>query len=162
RGAAMMHASLLVRDISERLNQGGDPRDHFGRILLNISPYSAFAMDVLVGAAWDQVKGEVPAWREKVGEAPALFAALGRKYADLKEYGEAENYLRRYIDLSPDPWAYRMLADCYRARGEAGRWQATLDEFLAKTEPAGLAHAKTQVDIANVLMRHGRWQDAKK
>jgi tetratricopeptide (TPR) repeat protein len=161
-GAAMMHGSLLVRDIAERLRQTDASKDHFGRILLNISPYSAHAMGVLIEAAWDQIKGEVPAWREKVGEAPALFAALGRKYADLKEYGEAENYLRRYIDLSPDPWAYRMLADCYRARGEAERWQATLDEFLAKTEPAGLEHAKVQVDIANELMRRGRWQDAKK
>jgi uncharacterized protein HemY len=161
-GAAMMHGSLLVQDISERLRITDAARDRFGRNLLNISPYSAHAMGVLIGAAWDQVQGEVPAWREKVGEAPALFAALGRKYADLKEYGEAENYLRRYIDLSPDPWAYRMLADCYRARGEAERWQATLDEFLAKTEPAGLEHAKVQVDIANELMRRGRWQNAKK
>ena len=119
-------------------------------------------MGVLIGAAWDQVKGEVPAWREKVGEAPALIAALGRKYAELKEYGEAEKYLRRYMELSPEPWAYRLLADCYEARGESERWQATLDEFLAKTEPAGLEHAKVQVEIANDLMKRGRFADAKK
>ena len=55
-----------------------------------------------------------------------------------------------------------MLADCYRARGQEDRWQATLDEFLAKTEPAGLEHAKLQVDIANDLMKRGRFADAKK
>jgi uncharacterized protein HemY len=119
-------------------------------------------MGVLVGAAWDQVKGEVPAWREKVGEAPALIAALGKKYAELKDFGEAEKYLRRYIELSEDPWAYRLLADCYKARGDSERWQATLDEFLANTEPAGLEHARLQVDIANDLMKQGRWTDAKK
>ena len=41
-------------------------------------------MATLVEAAWDQVKGEVPAWREKVGDAPALIGALGKKYAELK------------------------------------------------------------------------------
>ena len=119
-------------------------------------------MGVLIGAAWDQVKGEVPAWREKVGDAPALIAALGRKYAELKEYGEAEKYLRQYIEISPDPWAYRSLADATRPAARRDRWQATLDEFLANTEPAGLEHAKLQVEIANDLMKRGRWADAKK
>ena len=119
-------------------------------------------MGILIGAAWDQVKGEVPGWREKVGDAPALIAALGRKYAELKDYDEAEKYLRRYMELSPDPWAYRLLADCYKARGESDRWQATLDEFLANTEHAGLEHAKVQVQLANDLMKRGRWADAKK
>ena len=161
-GASTIHVSLLVRDIAERLRQTDTARDRFGRILLNLSPYSANAMGILIGAAWDQVKNEVPGWREKVGEAPALIAALGRKYAELKDYGEAEKYLRRYMELSPDPWAYRLLADCYMARGESDRWQATLDEFLANTEPAGLEHAKVQVDIANDLMKRGRFADAKK
>jgi tetratricopeptide (TPR) repeat protein len=161
-GAAMIHGSLLVRDIAERLRQSDAARDRFGRILLNLSPYSAHAMGVLIAAAWDQVKGEVPAWREKVGDGPALIAALGRKYAELKEYAEAEKYLRRYMELSPDPWAYRLLADCYKAQGDSDRWLATLDEFLANTEPAGLEHAKLQVDIANDLMKRSRFADAKK
>jgi tetratricopeptide (TPR) repeat protein len=160
--SAMLQVSLVARDIAERLRQTNARRDQFGRILLNISPYSAHAMGVLVEVAWDQVKDEVPAWSEKVGEAPALIAALGRKHAELREYNEAENYLKRYIGISPDPWAYRLLADCYRARGQEDRWQATLDDFLAKTEPAGLEHAKVQVDIANDLMRRGRFAEAKK
>jgi tetratricopeptide (TPR) repeat protein len=160
--AAMVHFSLVARDLAERLRHTNTRRDQLARALLDISPYSAFAMSVLIESDWDVVIGEVPGWREKVGGAPALLAALGRKYADLREFAEAENYLRRYIDLSPDPWAYRTLADCYKARGESERWQATLDEFLAKTEPAGLEHAKVQVDIANELMKRGRYVDAKK
>ncbi len=161
-GASMIHGSLLAPDIAERLRTTQAARDHFGRILLNLSPYSAHAMGVLVEAAWDQVKGEVPAWRAKVGDAPALIAALGRKHADLREFAEAETDLRRYIEISPDAWAYRRLADCYKARGESERWQATLDEFLAKTEPAGLEHAKVRVEIADDLMKSGRYADAKK
>jgi tetratricopeptide (TPR) repeat protein len=160
--SATAHVSLLVHDIAERLRTTSAPREHFARILLNISPYSPFAMGVLVEVAWDQVKDQVPAWRAKVGDAPALIAALGRKDVELKEYGQAENDLRRYIEISPDPWAYRLLADCYKARGQDDRWQATLDQFLAETEPAGLEHAKLQVDIANELMKRGRFADAKK
>lgn len=160
--ASTIHVSLLARDIAERVRQTTAAKDRYGRILLNISPYSAHAMGVLIEAAWDEVKDEVPAWREKVGEAPAMIAALGRKYADLKDYGEAEKYLRRYVELSPDPWAYRLLADCFKARGHSERWRTTLDEFLAKTEPAGLEHAQIQVEIANDLMSRGRFADAKK
>jgi tetratricopeptide (TPR) repeat protein len=161
-GSSALQVSLLERDIAERLRRTNAARDHFGRILLNINPYSAHAMGILVEVAWDQVKGEVPTWREKVGDAPALIAALGRKYAELKQYDEAEKYLRQYMEISPDPWAYRTLAECYKARGDNDRWLATLDEFLTKTEPAGLEHAKLQVDIANDLMKRGRWADAKK
>ena len=49
-----------------------------------------------------------------------------------------------------------------RIGGTAAHALATLDEFLAKTEPAGLEHAKLQVDIANDLMKRGRFADAKK
>ena len=106
--SAMLQISILTRDIAQRLQQTDAARDHAARILLNISPYSAHAMGVLVEVAWDQVKGEIPAWRKKVGEAPALIAALGRKHAEFSEYDEAEEELRHYIEISPDPWAYRI------------------------------------------------------
>ncbi len=160
--ASQLHISILVRDVSERLRQTNATRDHLARILLNISPFSSYAMGVLVEVAWDQVKADVPAWRKQVGDAPALIADLGRKHAELREYDEAEKDLRQYIALSPDPWAYRLLADCYRARGQDDRWLATLDEFLARTEPAGLERARLQVDIANDLMKRGRFEQARK
>ena len=124
------------------------------RILLNISPYSAYAMGILIEAAWDQVKDEVPAWREKVGEAPALIAALGRKYAELKRLRRGGEVPEALHGALPRPLG---LPSCWptatRPGASSDRWQATLDEYLAKTEPAGLEHAKVQVDIANDLMK---------
>ena len=156
------HCSILARDFAERLRQTNDRKDHFGRVLLIISPYSAYAMGTLVEADWDEVKDEVPAWRAKVGDAPALLGALGKKYVELKQYDEAEKYLKRYMELSADLWVYQQLAACYEARGDRERWKATLDDYLTKTEAAGLQHAQVQVQLANYLMKQGRWADAKK
>jgi tetratricopeptide (TPR) repeat protein len=160
--ASFAHCSTLARDFSERLKRTTDKKDHFGRILLIVSPYSAYAMATLVEHAWDQVKGEVPGWRAKVGDAPALLGALGKKYAELKQYDEAEKCLERYMEQSPDRWAYQSLAECYQARGNFDRWKATLDDFLTKTEDAGLEHARVQVQLANYYMSQKRWEDAKK
>ncbi len=158
---SLTHCSILAHDVAERIRQVGDKKDHFGRLLLIISPYSGYAMGTLVAADWDRVKGEVPAWREKVGDAPGLIGALGKKYAALKQYDEAEKYLKRYTELSGDEWAYQELSACYEARGDRERARATLDEYLNKTEDAGLQHAQIQVQMANKLMKEGRWQEAK-
>ena len=119
-------------------------------------------MGTLVEANWDEVKNEVPAWRAKVGDAPALIGALGRKHFERKEYDEAEKDLKRYMELCPDLWVYERLASCYEARGDRDRWKATLDDYLANTEDSGLQHAKVRVQLANYLMTRERWADAKK
>ena len=156
------HVSIVARDFSERLKRTTDRKDHFGRVLLVISPYSAYAMATLVEHAWDQVKGVVPGWRAKVNDAPALLGALGKKYAELKRYDEAEKCLERYMEQSPDRWAYQSLAACYQARGDIDRWKAALDDFLTKTEDAGLEHARVQVQLANYYIGQKRWAEAKK
>ncbi len=158
---ANYHATSVVRDACERIANAKDPHPFFSSMLMRLDPYSAFAMGKLVEGAWDQSKGSVSEWRQKVGDAPALIGALGRKYADLKQYEEAEKLLRRYMELSPDRWAYVKLADCYKACGDADHWKSTLDEYLVKTEAGGLEHAEVQVQLANHLMDRGRFAEAK-
>ena len=158
---SLSHCSILARDFAERLRQTSDKKAHFGRVLLIISPYSAYAMGTLVAADWDRVKGDVPAWRRKVGDAPGLIGALGKKYAELKQYDEAEKCLKRYVELSGDEWAYQELAACYEAKGDRNSAKTALDSYLTKTESAGLQHAQVQVQIANKLMKEGHWQEAK-
>lgn len=66
---------------------------------------------------------------------------------------------RRYIELSPDTWAYRMLAGSLHDQGKVDEWKATLDECLKQPE-FGLDHAQVRVQIANYLMDRGEWQQA--
>ncbi len=161
RRLSFAHASILVRDLCERLRQTTEKKPQFGRVLLTISPYSAYAMGILIQADWDRVQSEIPAWRAKVGDALGLIGALGKKYAELKQYDEAEKYLKRYVELSGDEWAYQELAACYEARGDRKDAKAALDGYLNKTESAGLKHAQVQVQMANKLMKQGRWEEAK-
>jgi hypothetical protein len=62
--------------------------------------------------------------------------------------------------LSSDRWAYDALAECNLARGDRARWRTTLEDYLAKTEDAGLEHANVRVKIANDLMSNGRYAEA--
>ncbi len=155
------HGDTLAHDLSERIKQTTERKALYGRILLKISPYSSYAMATLVESDWELAQGELASWQEKVGKAPALVRALGKKYADLKQYDPAEKYLRLSLEHSPDHWVYQWLASSYAARGDRERWQLTLDEFLAKTEPAGLEHARVQVEIAQYLMSQKRWESAR-
>ena len=92
----LSHRSILAHDFGELLRQSKDRKAQRGHVLLNISPYSSYAMATLIASDWDRVKGDVPAWRQKVGDAPGLIGALGKKYAELKQFDEAEKCLKRY------------------------------------------------------------------
>ena len=102
--STMSHCDAVVRDVSQLIEAAhtqGEVVKH-ARALLEINPRSAFAMLELVYFDWDATKDRVPAWLKLVGEAPPLLWALGKKYSDLKRYDEAEGYLRRFIQQSPD------------------------------------------------------------
>ena len=135
---------------------------HFGRVLLDHQPLFGLRdgypdrEPTGIGS-----RGMSPPGAQKVGDAPGLLGALGKKYAELKQYDEAEKCLKRYVELSGDEWAYQELAACYEARGDRNRAKAALDDYLNKTESAGLEHAQVQVQIANKLMKEGRWEEAK-
>ncbi len=131
------------------------------REILKVSPFHAYARAVLITKDWQNVKDQVAAWEKESGVSPAVLAALGRHYAQDKQYADAERVLSRYIVLSSDRWAYRALAENFKAQGKIDRWQATLDDFLTKVEDLGLDHAQVRVEIANHYMAVGRFDKAK-
>ena len=85
---------------------------------------------------------------------------VGKKYSDLKQYDDAQGYLRRFIKQSPESAAFELIAANYKAAGDQKRWKETLDEFLEKVEDHGLAHARVRVQIANDFMAHQQWEEA--
>ncbi|MHC5539681.1 tetratricopeptide repeat protein, partial [Singulisphaera rosea] len=159
RGFATSHADSVARDLALELERGSNEAT-VAKNLLEVDPRSSFAMASLVEEDWDGVKDRVPEWRKIVDDAPMLLAALATHYTATKELDEARNILMRYIARCPDSWGYLMLANNYRARGEQGRWKATLDEFLEKVEDRGHDHASIRVKIAEEFMRQKRWADA--
>jgi tetratricopeptide (TPR) repeat protein len=127
---------------------------------LGTSPYHPYARAVLIDFLWDAVKDEVPKWEKESGDTPAIFAALARHYSAAKNYEEATRYLYRYIDLSPDGGAFRLLAANYKAQGMTDRWKEALEASL-KQEDFGLDHARARVDIADYYIGLKEWDKAR-
>ncbi|SIO46872.1 hypothetical protein SAMN05444166_4997 [Singulisphaera sp. GP187] len=133
----------------------------YARKLLLVNPYSAYAMAMLVEHDWGDAEKKVDEWRKKVGDHPSLIGALARRYDKLGRTDEAGVLLKRYIELSPDPWAYQLMAEQEKKLGNVARWKAILDEYLAKAEDHGLDHAKVRVEIAESLMAAGLYEEAR-
>jgi tetratricopeptide (TPR) repeat protein len=159
---AMSHCDAVVRDVLQLIAAAPRPDEALrqARALLEIDPRSPFAMSQVVYSDWDAAKDRVPGWLKLAGEAPPLLYVLGKKYSELKQYDEAERYLRRFIRQSPDATVYEMLAANYKTAGDRKRWKETLDEFLEKVEDHGLDHARIRVRVANDFMDHQQWAEA--
>lgn len=161
RAFATSHADPVARDLALVLEWPGRDSANVAARLLEVDPRSSFAMASLIAADWDGVKDHVPEWRKVVDDAPALLAALATHYTATKQLDEARDVLTRYIARCPDSWGYSRLADNFKARGDEGRWKATLDESLEKVTDHGLEHASIRVKIAEEFMRQKRWADAR-
>jgi tetratricopeptide (TPR) repeat protein len=130
------------------------------RDILECSSYHPYARAVLIDYAWDAVKDQVPTWEKESANTPAIFVALARHYSAAKNYEEARRALLRYIELSPDGGAFRMLASNYKAQGMIDRWKEALEASL-KEEDLGLDHARARVEIADYYMEQKQWDKAK-
>jgi tetratricopeptide (TPR) repeat protein len=128
--------------------------------LLSVSPNHPLARATLIDLAWDKVKDKVNEWEKQSEDNPAFLAAIGRRSFNDKKYEDARRALKRYIEQSPDLWAYQMVADSFKAQRDMARWRETLDDFLAKVEDLGLDHAKVRVQIAEYFMSRKEWDKA--
>jgi tetratricopeptide (TPR) repeat protein len=157
---AMAHEDETA-EMALSLAQAADKgKPEIARAILKVSPYHAYARAVLVRLDWEKVKDQVPAWEMENRDSPALLAALGLHFADVKNPDEAQRLFTRYIELSPDAWAYRSLAATYKQLGKVDRWLGLLEEFLNKVEDPGLDHASVRVEIANHYMNLKEWEKA--
>jgi len=154
--------TTLARDLAE-LVQSLTPADqvNYARLLLGVSPHSRYARGVLLEHDWERAGPHLADWEKDSGDSPALLGALARRYSALGKTDEADRMLTRYIKLSPEHWAYAMLAGNRKARGDLKGWQAALDEFLESGADPGLEHARVRVEIADHYMGMGRWEEAR-
>ena len=161
----MSHSDRVARDLSLLIHlpagrEAITRQPEFARALLLVSPHSACARGVLIEKNWDNVKGDVAQWEKDDGNCPALLAALARHHSAAKNYDGTGEYLARYITLSPDSWAFDLLAKNFKDRGDLKGWQETLDKYLVTAEDTGLEHARIRVEIANYFMGQKEWDKA--
>lgn len=158
---ARCHEDETAEMAASVADAGDADKAAMARDLLSVSPYHPFARATMVVRDWEHVKGQLAGWRKESGDWPAVLAALGQHYTGTREYDEAQRALARYIELSPDAWAYQQLAANFKAQGNVDRWQETLDEFLKDVEDLGLDHAQVRVQIANDFMGRKQWDKAR-
>lgn len=127
--------------------------------LLAISPYAPAARAGLIAHDGNRVAREAAAWAVESDAQIPVLAAFARRAMEQKRPEEAERYLKAYLRISPDAWAYELLAQSYADRGDEQRWLQTLEESLQQEE-SGLAHARVRVRLANHFMEQKQWAKA--
>ena len=123
-------------------------------------------MATLIVSDWDRVKGDVYCYGAQGGRSThwALLGALGKKYTELKQYDDAEQSLKQLM------WS------CPVTNGLTRNWQlATKPKAIHNPCPRPRSMAAPDQDrvrrtgacpgfgvqIANKLMKEGRWEEAK-
>jgi tetratricopeptide (TPR) repeat protein len=155
------HLDNTARELADLVRRTTGPDQIKGiQALLEISPHSHYARAMMIEKDWPHAKPHFAEWEKDANNSPVLLAALGKRYSALGKVEEARRTLSRYITFSPDYWAYQLLARSYKDRGEMGRWQAVLDEYLDKADDHGLTHAEVRVELANYFMGLRQWDKA--
>jgi tetratricopeptide (TPR) repeat protein len=157
---AMDHGDEIARDLAEEIRDGPNEASmELARRLLAVRPSSPVARAVF--AETDKNLDPVLAekWEKDPTAGPGLLGALGRRYIAEKRWSDAERCLSSSIAMSPDRWAYRALANAYKAQGQTDKWKETLENFL-KQEDYALDHAQVRNEIAREFMDKGRYKEA--
>lgn len=164
RSAIASHVDHVSRElcllIAEDLPAGEMEKARVVRRLLAVSPHSPFGRAKLIEADWDASAIRAPDWQKEARRSPAVIGAVARRATSHGQFRDAERFLTEYIAVSPDAWAYEMLAGVYRSRGNTPRWLATLQEFLKNSDDSGPDQARIQVQIADHYMNLGLWTHA--
>jgi tetratricopeptide (TPR) repeat protein len=165
RTAIFSHVDHVARDLAllltKELPSAEVDRVRLARLLLAVSPRSPLARAASVEHDWEDVKLRAPEWQNEAGGSPALLGALGRHARRVNDLDIANRFLRQYIKLSPDAWAYEMLASVYKSQGDSQRWLATLEEYLKRGDDPGLDQARIQVLVAEHFMNQGAFAKAR-
>jgi tetratricopeptide (TPR) repeat protein len=154
------HYDYTARDMTRRsLSKAylhGDPQPVD---LLKLSPDSPSALARLIRNQWKKAEPQAGEWEKSHSRHPEVLAELAKRYAGLNRPEDSIRCLKAYLLLSPDRWAYEMLANLYLAKGDKVTWKSTLDEALTKPD-TNLDHMVYRVTIARQLMREGHWKEA--
>ena len=158
---ALKHVNNTAPDLAELVRSSvGREQSDSALALLEVSPHSDYARAVLIEKDWERARPHLAEWQQAADRSPVLLAALARKYSERGQVEDARRLVLRYIRFSPDQWAYELLAAGYKDAGDLERWQATLDEYLAKTKDNERSRAFVRVRIAESFMGQADWDKA--
>lgn len=154
--AAEAHASRTAQDLCLLLAEISPKKLPVAETLLRVSPRTQYAKGMIIRWDWDRIQDKLDDWKKTDGDLPAVQRTLGYEYLSRKRFAEAREWLRRYVQQSPDRAAYEKLAESYEGEGDREGWLAALNDYLEDSEDAGLSHAQVRVQIARYHLAQGR------
>ena len=107
----------------------------------------------------DSSPEKMKTYEQEHGNIPLVAYGLSTKYAELKQWADAERCIKNYIRVSPDIYGYTTLATYYKSDGHEDLWLATLKDFL-NTPDYGLEHANVELQIVKYYSAKGDYTSA--
>jgi hypothetical protein len=161
QGRFMDYNSIdLECDLTERRTSNWDAEKLQVEALRQVSPHAPIYMAKMIQNEWEGSQPHLAEWKADWGKHPIVSAALGKKYTELKQWKEAEQWLGAYLEKAPDQWAFEMLAGNYLEQGDEAKWLATLKARLEHPD-YGLEHSRTNDLIARHYMEQKKWDVAR-
>lgn len=136
-----------------------DARCILARAMLEVSPYSPRARNVLIRDDWEHSESQIPKWAADGGRNLNVWYATAQKYIELKRFKDAERCLLQLPPESRSPPVYSLLADVYRRLGDEEKWLQSLQAALAFPD-IGLNSSRINTEIAGYYMQRRRWKEA--
>lgn len=163
--AILAHADHTYRDLA-LLAYRYDVEDKapYVRRLFAASPHAPQAVAGMIRYEWPRVRDRASDWERRYAKDPGVIAMLASRYLAEKRPADARRCFETYLKLTTTRqwaslWAYRHLAETYRAEGDTTRWLSTLEEFL-RQEGAAESRGSVQVLIAQHYLKHGDYTQA--
>jgi tetratricopeptide (TPR) repeat protein len=157
------HTNLgtLPGQVERTKNVGNERLWEAAHNLLRFDPDSPLGRGALIASRWEEARPNVEAWeKDHDGGDTFVIAQLGLHAMKEGQYDDAERRLEAALARSPERWIFEGLAEVYRKTGRIDRWKAAADRFL-KGEEQDLDHALALLDLADALMRQGRYDQAR-
>ncbi len=140
--------------------------DEFRRFVADyltiVSPHSPVGPAHLVRYDWQgvQERDELEQYRERFSDHPLFVRNLARSLVEHGPIEDAQQVLRKDIDLSNDRWAYERLAETHLEQGDEDAWLRVLDDYLAHGEESALNKPMVARTIAYHFNVQGRFDKA--
>lgn len=128
--------------------------------LRTVSPHRPVSVAFIIDHEWEFAKKHVDEWERTCGDNPLFLKALAQKYQELHRPSDAERCLKKLTVVVPEPSSHLQLADHYRQQDDLKACQAALEDAL-DLPSLGLEDARIRVQLANLLMQRGDWEEAR-
>lgn len=163
--AIIAHADDTYRDLAT-LAYRYDMQEKEASVakLYAVSEHAPQAIAGMIRFHWPKAQDKAAAWEGRYADDAGVIAMLASRYLAERKPVDARRCFEKYIKLSTTRewaslWAYRHLAETYKAEGNTKQWLQTLEDFL-RQDGASEQRGSVQILIAQHYLVEGDFAQA--